>query len=400
MDSPRIDLPSPTRLRIAQVVTHMDIGGVPDHIVTLARGLSRRHDVSVICDRADPTHAAVLAGLGVNIIQVPMRRAPNPLADARAFWQLWRLFRRERFDVVHTHRSKAALVGLLAARTARVPVVVNTAQMFGFLVLRNPLLRGLFWLYDRLLFAVADAVITVYERGRSAIVASGIVAAGKIHTVYNGIDCGRFLAPPQGRNLRRELGIPASAAVAITVARLVPQKGIDLLIAAAAKVVAAHPEAYFLIVGDGPLRATIEAEIERLNVRGNVLLLGERTDIPALLHSADLFALPSVAEGLPIAILEAMAAGKPVVATDVDGNPEAVLEGDTGLIVRSRDPEEMADALARLIVDRTLRERLGRAGRARVEQRFSARQMVDEVEAIYTEIAARRHDFGVPVAQH
>jgi glycosyltransferase involved in cell wall biosynthesis len=372
------------RLRIAQVVTAMDCGGVPDHIVNLARGLSQRHDVSVICREADPQYAVALAKAGIEVIHVPFKRAPNPLSDIRAFWSLVTILRQRRFDVVHTHRSKAALLGLLAARIARVPITVNTAHMFGFMIIRHALGRGVFWIYDKLLFAIgADAVITVSESIRSAVLAGHLVPERKVRRVYYGIEYSPLVPtiPPAG--LRASLGLGDDETIVIVVARHVPQKGLDMLIESAARVVSAFPRTRFLLVGDGPLRRGLEQQAIGLGLANQVLFLGERSDVAKLLQLADIFALSSVAEGLPIAILEAMAAGKPVVATGVDGVPEAVSDGETGYVVCSRDPAEMASALGRLIADPALRKRLGRAGRMRLEREFSLERMTANMEALY-----------------
>lgn len=382
--------PLSRRLRIAQIVTAMDCGGVPDHIVNLARGLSQRHDVTVICREADEQYAIALAAAGIEVVHIPFKRAPNPLADIRTFRLLVKLLRERRFDVVHTHRSKAALLGLIAARMAGVPVAVNTAHMFGFMILPHALGRGVFWLYDKLLFAfAADAVITVSDSIRSAVIAGGVVPARKTHRVYYGIEYSHFLPTLDPIGVRKSVGVDPDATVIIVVARHVPQKGLDMMLAAAAEVAASQPEARFLLVGDGPLRSGLEEQARNLGIEDRVIFLGARSDVATLLQIADIFALSSVAEGLPIAILEAMAAGKPVVSTGVDGVPEAVLDGVTGFVIRSRNPSEMATAFKQLIADPALRRRMGSAGRLRLEQEFSVERMTANMEALYRDVGAR-----------
>ena len=372
------------RPRVAQVVTRMDIGGVPDHVMTLVRGLRTEFDVVVLCASIDPRHASDLAALSIPVITIPFARLPSPVADMKALVALLRILRGQHFDVVHTHMSKAVLIGAVAARLARVPVVVNTAHNLGFLALPNPILRGLFWLYDRLLFALAcDVIVTVSRQVRAGVVRAGIAPARKVVAIANGIDPGRFAVPAALRDETRSALAPGAAPLIVTVARLVWFKGLDPLIAAAPDLVARHPLARIVIVGAGPLREALGAQSLRLGLGEHVVFAGERGDVPALLAAADIFVLPSVSEGMPISILEAMAAGRPVVATRVGGVPDLVADGTTGLLVPPRDPVALAAALIRLADSPALGERMGRAGAARLAAAFSAGAMVARTARLY-----------------
>jgi len=177
---------------------------------------------------------------------------------------------------------------------------------------------------------------------------------------------------------------PAVPQTVLTVARLDPQKGLHDLVAAAALV----PEARVMVVGEGPERRALETRIAHLGLGDRVHLLGFRSDVPDLLAGSDLFVLPSLFEGLPLSILEAMAAGKPVVATAIGGNDEAVVDGATGLLVPPGDPRALADAIRALLRDPERRRRLGEAGRRRAEAEFSAPAMVRRVAAVYDELLA------------
>ncbi|MCW6511339.1 glycosyltransferase family 4 protein [Lichenifustis flavocetrariae] len=372
------------RLKVAQVVTRMDIGGVPDHVMTLVRGLHRDCDLVVLCASIDAKHARELEALSVPVIKVPFARLPLPKSDFRVLLELIHILRAGRFDVVHTHMSKAVLIGALAARLARVPLVVNTAHNLGFLALPNPLFRGLFWVYDRVLFAVAcDLIVTVSQQVRDAVVRAGIAPGRKVIAIPNGIDPQRFDVPPELRlTVRSELA-PDDDLLIVTVARLVWFKGLDMLLDAAPAVLAHHPRTKIVIVGDGPLRAELSARCAKLGIERQVVFTGERRDIPALLAAADIFVLPSVSEGMPISILEAMAAGKAVVATRVGGVPDLVLDGDTGCLVESRDAGGLAAALIRLADNPALRDRMGCQGAARLSRMFSADAMVERTLALY-----------------
>lgn len=375
------------RPRVAQIVTRMDIGGVPDHVMTLVRGLRFDFEVVVICASIDPRHARELEALAVPVIVVPLARLPHPVADLRALLRLVQVLQARRLDIVHTHMSKAVLIGAAAARLARVPVIVNTAHNLGFLALRQPLLRALFWAYDRALFAATcDVIVTVSRQVRAGVVRAGIAPPRKVVAIPNGIDPARFSVSPELRRSTRLALADGDGLVIVTVARLVWFKGLDTLLEAAVPLLARHPRARIVIVGEGPLRAALTAQAVRLGIDRSVIFAGERGDIPALLAAADLFVLPSVSEGMPISILEAMAACRPVVATRVGGVPDLVLDGVSGLLVDARAPDALAAALLRLADDPALAARMGQAGAARLDRAFSAAAMVARTGALY-----RRH---------
>lgn len=387
-----MDGPAPRRLKIAQVVTRMDVGGVPDHVMTLARGLAPDHDVTVVCNGIDPGHAAALGAAGVGVAHIDFRRLLHPIRDVGAFLRLLNLLRTQRFDVVHTHMSKAALVGGVAGRAARAPAIVNTAHNLGFLAVPQKALRALFWVYDRLLFAAtAHRIVTVSDRVREGAVKGGIAPAGKVVAIHNGVLGARFeISAPEARARRVALGVADGAPLVLAVARLVWFKGLDALVEATPALLARHPEARVVIVGGGPLREKLEAQARALGVERAVIFTGERSDVPELLAAADIFVLPSVSEGLPISILEAMTAGKPVVATSVGGIPELIVDGETGLLTPARDAGSLAEALIRLAGDPELRARMGAAGKARAQIEFSPGRMVERTAALYREILAER----------
>ncbi len=351
--------------------------------------LAATYDVTVVCRDVIAPHRARLERAGVRIELIDLARLPNPLRDLRALLQLAAFIRRERFDIVHSHMSKGALIGGIAARLARAPVVLNTAHNFGVLALRNVVLRALFRWYDKILFrSTVDQLVTVSEFQKKQIVAEGLVSATKVATIWNGIDTSRYRQRALQGPTRDALGIAKDAIVVVTVARLVWFKAIDMLIEAAARV-GSPTSVQFLVVGDGVLKPRLEQLIEKMGLIGRVRMLGERHDVPGLLALADIFALPSISEGMPIAIMEAMAVGLPVVATAVDGTPELVVDGETGLLVPPRDPAAFAAALTKLLADPDLRRRLGQAGRQRVDSGFSDVAMAAATDRLYRQLLDR-----------
>jgi glycosyltransferase involved in cell wall biosynthesis len=370
-------------VRLLEVVTRLDVGGVPAHLMLLLEGLrSRGYEITVACGECIPEHERKLAALGIPLVRLPLRRLLSPIADGRGLVELYRLIRSHQFDIVHTHMSKAALLGGCAARLARARIVVNTAHNLGSIAMPRAWLRALFWIYDKLLLSLtADAVVTVSERVRDTVVRNGLLSARKVFSIHNGIrptpgDVHSF-APLEAIDVGRD------RLVVGTVARLVWFKGLHDLVAAAPAVVKAFPQTVFVLVGDGPQRDHLEHEANELGVAANFIFLGERHDVPSLLRGFDLFVLPSVSEGLPITILEAMAAGKAVIATEVGGVPELVEHGVTGLLVPPRDPTALGAALISLLGDRPRRSAMGRSGRQRLARAFNAERMVAETDALF-----------------
>jgi glycosyltransferase involved in cell wall biosynthesis len=206
----------------------------------------------------------------------------------------------------------------------------------------------------------------------------------KIRVVGNGVDVDRLPAPTHPR-LRGELVGSADRAVVLTIARLDAQKGLEYLLTAAADV----PNAVFVLVGEGREQPALEAKARMLGVADRVRFLGHRDDVPDLLAACDLFVLPSLYEGLPLSVLEAMASARPVVATAIAGTSEAVVHGETGLLVPPADPTGLAGAIRALLVDGALARRMGEAGRARVCREFSLRRMIDRVTEVYDELLQR-----------
>lgn len=378
-------------IHLVQLVTRLDTGGVPEQLLALLEGLAEKpYRITVVCREVSERYRQRLERLGVTLILLKMHRLLHP-RDLLAAVELYRLLRRLECDVLHTHTSKAALLGALVGWLAKVPVRVNTAHNLGCLALPQAPLRALFWLYDKLLFTRLHAVITVSQRIRDRIVQLKVLPDAKAIAIPNGINTAPFAAnPAQRQALRAQLGLADNAPAIITVARLVWFKGLDNLIAAMAPVLQQHPTASCWIVGDGPLKSALQQQAEALGIAKNLHFLGERNDIPALLNAMDVFVLPSVSEGMPITLLEAMAAGKPLVATDVGGVGEMFQSGESGLLVPPRNPQALAQALIQLLNNAPLRNQMAQAARQRLEHTFSQAAMVQATHHLYHRLLTQR----------
>ena len=368
------------------LVTRMDIGGVPDHVMTLLDGFAPGIRVTLICDHIHPLHQAEADRLGVEVVILPMQRLVGGFADLRALRRLRRILRDGEFDILHTHMSKAALLGAMIGATSRTPKVVNTAHNLGYIALPQRWKKAIFWVYDRTIASIGiDATVTVSQIVGDTARRAHLIPARRLHVIQNGIRTGKFESGmTAGAELRRHfVGDEGRGPLIVTVARLVWFKGLDTLIDAMPGIVAQHPGAKLVIVGDGDLRGALEAQVARLNLGAHVTFTGERDDVPALLAGADIFVLPSVSEGLPISLLEAMAARLPIVATHVGGIPELVVEGETGRLTAPGDAPALADAMLSLLDHPAQCRAAGMAGHARLQTHFSQSSMVARTQALY-----------------
>ena len=374
---------------MAHVITRLIVGGAQEN--TLASVVEHRRRGRFASDLIlGPTlgpegslvSEARTCGVEPRLV-ASLRRQVNPLMDAIALLSLVRVFRRGQYDVVHTHSSKAGILARLAARIASVPVVVHTVHGWGFNDRQRPLVRNSYVSLERWCARFTDALITVTPRDAERGLSIGIGQPGLYTTIRSGIDIARFGASRQRREaVRAELGLAKSDRVVISVMRLSPQKAPLDLIDAVARLVREVPDARVVLVGDGPLRNAVETRRRELGLGKRLILTGIRRDVPELLSAADVLALSSLWEGLPRVIPQAMAAGLPVVATAIDGSAEAIVHGETGILVPPRDPAALGAALAALLRDPERARAMGEAGRARVVE-FDICRMVDAIEGLY-----------------
>ena len=347
-------------IRVAHVITMMELGGAQDNTLHTVTHLDpARYQTFLLAGPGGLLEAEARTALGERYQTVPdLRRPIHPLRDLRAYRQLRRALAAIRPQVVHTHSSKAGLLGRLAAARERVPVIVHSIHGFGFHPDQPRLLRGALIAAERLAARTATHYVAVSEANRRQGRRLGLFNGATASVIRSGVLLDRFRHPPEGPAARRALGLPAAAPVVGTVACFKPQKAPLDFVATAARVAAAVPGVQFLVAGDGVLRPQVEAAIRRARVPG-VRLLGWRRDVPRLLAAMDVFCLTSRWEGLPRAVIEARAAGVPVVATDVDGVREAVREGVDGYLAPPGHVGALAAKVVHLLTTPGLREKMG-----------------------------------------
>jgi glycosyltransferase involved in cell wall biosynthesis len=346
------------------------------------------YSVSIACpDDADSVSR--FKGCG-EVIPIKVRYSKvTPGSDLRYFVELVSLLRARRFDVVHLSAAKAALYGRLAARAARVPTVIFNAHGFPFHDFLNPAARIILATLEKLLSRYCtDMVVCCGEAVRAYALRHNIVPDARLVTIENGVEIPNQL--PEREAARRTLSLPPDVPVVATVGRLARQKAPENLLQAARLVIREVSGARFLVVGDGPLRSDLGSLAERLGIATKVQFLGFRADIPMIMRAADIFALFSRWEGLPLTILEAMVAERPVVATAVDGNVDAVQHCRTGLTSPAEDVEQFAANLITLLKTPDRSREMGMAGRQLVEERFSVARMARQVSDLYQQLDRRQ----------
>jgi len=302
------------------------------------------------------------------------------------FCELIRAFKRGQFEVVHTHKYKDTILAAPAAKIAGVPHVVRTIHG-----LREPF-RGLQslkmnvyeWIEHRVHQHCIDAIIAVSDQIQEKLQQERVV--GKIVCVKNGLDLDAFPSQIDRNRKRAEIGVAEDACLIGAVGRLTPVKGLEHLLRAARILLRRQCRVQVAIIGDGGLRGALEQQARDLGIAENIVFLGHREDTQELMFALDIFALPSLSEGIPMALLEAMAAGRAVVASRVGGIPEVVRDGAEGFLIEPRDEQGFADKCLQLIESRDLACRVGRAARMRVERDFSARGMAQQVTSLYDEL--------------
>lgn len=333
----------------------------------------------------DPQALISQAGLGYRVF--PMGRSS---LDLRVLWPLVRQLRREPPDVLHCHLLRANLYGPLAARLAGLKAVICTIRGIDEYVTGSGLMDRVVRLAERLTAGWTAKYAAVSEAARQAIIQHLGLAPGKIVTILNAVDLAPFQQPRRGRTaVRAALGLPPDAVVVGSVGNLLPLKNYGSLVRMFGELAARWPQARLLIVGEGRERQALESLVAELHLTDQVRLPGYRTDIPEVLRAMDIFAFPSLSEGLPRAVMEAMAAGLPCAALDVGGNAEAVVDGETGYVVSPEDEPGFKDALVRLVKDGGLRKKLGEAGKKRAFALFNPKRLAAQYAELYRAVLNR-----------
>lgn len=371
----------------------MIIGGAQENTLFSCRGqIANGHEVTLATGPTTGPEGKLLEEQNIEGLKVDifpnMIRALNPLTDFKAYLDLKKYFKEQKFDVVHTHASKAGIIGRAAAWAAKIPVVVHTVHGPAFHRYEKAWRNKLYISAEKFAAKRCHKIVCVADAMTKQFLDAGISKAEMYRTVYSGMNLDDYLNLEQDNTLRDTYGIPADAIVIGKIARLFELKGHEYLIKAAKELVEHNSKVHFLLIGDGLLRSEIEEEIKKLGLEKHFHFSGliPPRDVPKHTAAMDIVCHLSLREGLPRAVVQGLAAGKPVVAYNLDGAPEVVFDDETGYICPPESVNEVSDALKKLIDSSELRQKLGLAGRQLVSEKFNWQKMVDDLEEVYAEL--------------
>ncbi len=381
--------------RILRVIARLNIGGPARHVILLSARIDpARYSTLLVTGHEAPSEGN-MSSLAKSVAVEPrvvagLGREISLWRDLLAWFRLYRLCVRYRPHIVHTHTAKAGVLGRLAARAAKVPVIVHTYHGHVFQGYFSPLKTRLFLAIERWLGRSTQRLIAVSEAVCQDLLQLGIGTPESLVVIPLGLNLDPFLRCEDLRGqLRAELGLQPDTPLVGIVARLVPIKAHEVFLKAAAKVCARFPQSRFLLVGDGERLAELQLLVERLGLRDRVLFLGWRQDLDRVLADLDLVVLTSRNEGSPVCLIEAMAAARPVVATRVGGVADVVDDGITGCLVDADKPEDVANAIVELLGDENRRRAMGEAARQRVP-RFGIDRLVSDMDRLYGNLLIER----------
>ena len=367
------------KVRILRIVSNLGIGGVQKRMVSLLPKLNKERYNIVVCSfkSGELQHCLEQSGISVRIVQRRFK------FDPVCIYRLCSIMKKENIDIVHTHCHKPNTTGRVAAKLAGVPVIIANEHNVDSWKSKWQLTL------DKWLAAYSDKIIAVSEAVKSFYVKNADIPADKFEVIYNGVDLDFWQKniPSQKVILEKKakLGLLQGDKVIVAIGRLHPQKGHEYLLRAARKIIPRMRNLKFLIVGDGPMKDSLESLSERLGIKENVIFTGKRDDVKNILYLSDISVVSSIREGFSNVVLESMACSKPVVATDVGGNKEIIIDRANGFIVPSRDEDARADRILTLAGNEELTGKMGLAAKEAVKN-FSLSQMAYKTEKLYEEL--------------
>lgn len=386
----------PRPIRICRIIGRLNIGGPARHAILLTQGLQTRGYQTVLVAGQEGSQEGSLRDLagerGLKPLFLPeLGREIRPGRDLVALSKLVGLLRRQRPHIVHTHTAKAGALGRIAAKLTRIPILIHT---FHGHILHSYFSRGMtrfFLEIERRLAVISTRILAVSEGQRRDLLRLRIGRPEAVGVMPLGLELEGFLRSGLRRGeVRRWLGASSETPLVGIIARLAPIKDHTTFLEAAAELHRTRPDARFLIVGDGELRSTLEQQARALELDTCVHFLGWQQDLEPIYADLDLVVLSSLNEGTPVCLIEAMAAGLPVVATSVGGTPDLVADGKTGLLVPPKDSKALSRTMGVLLGDAERRHEMGRLGREAVYPMYSAAALIDRMDRLYVSVLAAR----------
>jgi glycosyltransferase involved in cell wall biosynthesis len=380
------------RVKVAHLITRLDLGGAQQNtLYCCAHHDRKKFDVVLMTGVGGylGTEAKKIKNCKTYFIP-ELKHAIHPWWDLVALFKLASLLEKENIQMVHTHSSKAGFLGRWAARLAKVPVIIHTVHGWSFFQEQFFLTRFLYQTLERWTAPITDKMIVVSRDNQKEGLSHRIGRKEQYSVIHSGILPEKYLLPTVKAKQARQKLNPQNRPCVLVLSNFKKQKSPLDVVETAKKLAVKIPSVLFIWAGDGPLLPQVRSLIAKENLSKNFKLLGWREDVAELLAASDVMFLASIHEGLPRVVLQTMAAGKPVVATAVNGTPEAVKNGVTGYLVKPHDTDEMAEVLAKILSRKSLGEKMGKAGQKSLKGTFLMDQMLLEIEKLYGALAPRK----------
>jgi glycosyltransferase involved in cell wall biosynthesis len=389
------------KIKVLHLITHLGFGGASDNTLLTVKDLPRsRYEVHLAAGEDYLDWVERGKEFADAFFLFPdLCRSPRPLADLRLLGQLTAFMREQKYDIVHTHNAKAGIIGRIAAHRAQTPIILHTFHLLSWQdansLAGSPrhklLIKAKEWFYfqlERYSASLSDAIVTVSENNKKEAIAQKLAPAEKFTNIYSGIEMHRFTVDISRDDKCKSLGLDANRPVIGMIGRLSPQKAPLDFVETAQRVLQAKPEAQFLMVGDGPMAAEVQ---QAVGDEPRIKVLGYRDDVPEIYAILDLFVLSSLWEGLGRALTEALSVGVPVAATAVNGIPELIIHGETGLLSPPRDPAQLAKNILWLLDHPEEAKSMSRRAQERTVPVFGAKQMINQIDALYERLLVAKN---------
>ncbi len=380
------------KIKVLHIITRMIRGGADENTYATIAGLNGgKYEMDLMAGaNSELDNFPLLNGKNIFIVEDLVREI-SPWKDLRAFYQIYRFLKKNRYDIVHTHTAKGGFIGRMSARMANVPIVIHTLHGTTFGDFLPYYRKKLYISLEKLAASSTDKFISVGRDVKSIYLNEGIGEPEKHTVIYSGIDIDRFhrvsRMPEERRiELRNKLGLSSSDMVIVNISRLEPRKGHKFFLESASKIVKHYPHAKFLIVGEGNFKAELKRKSDDLKLNSNLIFTGPRRDIENVIGISDISVLTSLWEGLPRVLIQSALVGKPIVTFEVEGVREVVENGVNGFVVPSKDVDTLSERIEFLLEDPQRARKMGLQGQRIVGDAWRVEKMVDKIDDLYNEL--------------
>lgn len=365
------------KIRLMQISHDLAIGGLQQVVVNICKNINRQlFDISVLCLRDRGIFSSEIEKLGIEVFCLPQKEHKT---DYFSFFKVADILKRQQIDIIHTHNTQPFIDGTIGALLAGIKTIIHTDHARSFPDKKRYMFAE--WLMSKF----AYKVVGVSEHTSQNLIKFEKISPKKVITILNGIDRLKFNIELDKNKKKKELGIEGKNPIIGLGVRLIEQKGISYLLEAMKEIIKSFPDIILIIAGDGPHENVLKNLVNILKIDKNILFIGPRTDIPELLKIFDIYVLPSLSEGLPMVLLEAMAAGCPIVASDVGGIPIAISHGDNGSLVQPKSTQALSFEIIKLLKNKNIRLQYINNSYKIINKKFNAKIMTEKYENLYLE---------------